>query len=339
MYDWAELRHFRYLLTVLERQGFRVAAEELHTSQPNLTVQAKQFQDHASVRLFRKTKNGRIRPTEAGIAFISLARMLLDTRDEVIEAIVAIDRGEIRTLRFGCAPLVDPDLFRSFCATHKEILPACSIRPTHGDTAQLAEETISGAVDAAVVTLPLRHPDLHIEELCRNRLVVCLRRDDPLAKKAALQAADLQDNLAVLYHPKRHPDAHERLLELLADAGVKIGEYSHASHPFEMQALVRDGHGVTLIREGTLLGEDLTTRPIAGVDWTVDTAVIYHKKRHPKTIPTLIRMLRRNLSQNEGREASAASGAIDTAPTLRKRSPQVTDNLPTQLELLSKTNE
>jgi DNA-binding transcriptional LysR family regulator len=152
MYDWAELRHFRYLLTVLERQGFRVAAEELRTSQPNLTAQAKQFQDHASVRLFRKTKNRRIRPTEAGIAFIALARLLLDTRDEVIEALIAIDRGEIRTLRLGCAPLVDPDLFRSFCATHKQILPACSIRPTHGDTAQLAEEITSGIVDAAIVT-------------------------------------------------------------------------------------------------------------------------------------------------------------------------------------------
>lgn len=30
MYDWAELRHFRYLRVILEKQGFRVAAEELH---------------------------------------------------------------------------------------------------------------------------------------------------------------------------------------------------------------------------------------------------------------------------------------------------------------------
>ena len=56
MYDWAELRHFRYLLAILERQGFRVAAEELHTSQPNLAVQARQFQENASVRLFQKMK-------------------------------------------------------------------------------------------------------------------------------------------------------------------------------------------------------------------------------------------------------------------------------------------
>jgi DNA-binding transcriptional LysR family regulator len=265
MFDWAELRHFRYLLAILERQGFRPAAEELHTSQPNLSVQARQFQDNASVRLYKKLKNGRIRPTETGVAFIALARMLLETRDEVIHALIAIERGQIGSVRFGCAPLVDQNLFRSFCAIHKEILPACSIRPTHGDTAQLAEEVLAGVVDAAIVTLPLKHPDLRIEEIRQDRLVVCLRRDNPLANRAALQATDLQENLAVLYHPQRHPDAHERLLELLAEEGVKIEEYSRASNPFEMQMLVKEGHGFTLIREGSALDEELTTCPIEGV--------------------------------------------------------------------------
>lgn len=241
MYDWAELRHFRYLLVILEKQGFRVAAEELHTSQPNLTVQARQFQENASVRLFRRTKNGRIRPTETGIAFIALARLLLETRDDVINALIAIDRGEINSVRFGCSPLVDQELFRVFCAGHKDLLPSCSVRPTHGDTANLAEEVLSGSVDSALVTLPLAHPDLHIEELRRDRLVVCLRKDNPLSKKAALQPGDLQENLTVLYHPQRHPDAHARLLELLADSGVKAEEHSHASHPSEMQTLVKEG--------------------------------------------------------------------------------------------------
>jgi len=195
MYDWAEFRHFRYLLSILERQGFRVAAEELHTSQPNLSVQARQFQENASVRLYKKLKNGRIRPTETGLAFVTLAKLLLETRDEVIDALIAIERGEIESVRFGCAPLVDQSLFRSFCALHKEVLPACSIRPTHGDTAQLAEEVLTGVVDAAIVTLPLKHPDLRIEEIRRDRLVVYLRRDDALASKPALQATDLQATL------------------------------------------------------------------------------------------------------------------------------------------------
>ena len=39
MYDWAEFRHFRYLLAVLEKQEFRAAAEHLYTTQPDLSIQ------------------------------------------------------------------------------------------------------------------------------------------------------------------------------------------------------------------------------------------------------------------------------------------------------------
>jgi DNA-binding transcriptional LysR family regulator len=298
MYDWAEFRHFLYLSKILEKGGFRVAAEELHTSQPNLTVQARRFQDQASVRLFHKLKNGQIRPTDTGMAFINMARLVLEIREEVIEALIAIERGEIGQVRFGSTPLVDHNLFRSFCILHKELLPRITVRPTHGDAAHLAKEVLDGMVDAAIVTLPLAHPDLRIEELRRDRIVVCLRKDHPLAVKAAMQPSDLQGTLRIIYHPQRHPDAHARLLELLGDTGVTLEECSYASHPSEMQTLVKEGHGFALIREGTLLDEDLITRRISGVDWTVDTAIIYHKNLHPKTLPILVRRLKRSIHKD-----------------------------------------
>ena len=297
MYDWAEFRHFLYLLKILEKGGFRVAAEELHTSQPNLTVQARRFQDYAAVRLFRKSKSGQIWPTETGTAFITLARLVLEIRDEVIDALIAIERGEVGAVRLGSTPLVDQNLFRNFCTFHKELLPRITVRPTHGDAAQLAKEVLDGMVDAAIITLPLTPPDLHVVQLRRDRIVVCLRKDHPLAVKAPLQVSDLQDNLSIIYHPQRHLDAHARLLELLGDAGVTLEDYSCASHPSEMQTLVKEGHGLALIREGTLLDEGLITRRLAGVDWTVDTAVIYHKQRHPKTVPILVRKLKRSIQK------------------------------------------
>jgi len=298
MYDWAEFRHFRYLLKILEKGGFRVAADELHTSQPNLTVQARQFQEQASLCLFRKLKNGQIRPTETGVAFISLARLVLAVREEIIEALLAIERGEVSLIRFGSTSLVDQMLFHRFCTLHKALLPRCPIRPTHGDPALLAQEIVDGMVDAAIITLPLTHPDLHIEELRRDRIVVCLRDDHPLAQRAALHASDLQGNLTVLYHPQRHPAAHLRLVEMLGEAGIALTEYSRASHPSEMQTLVKEGHGLALIREGTLLEEGLTVRPLIGVNWTVDTAIIYHKERHPKTIPIIVRQLKRSIQKD-----------------------------------------
>lgn len=293
MNDWAEFRHFRYLMTILEKRGFRAAAQELNTSQPNLTVQARQFQENAHVRLFRRSRNGRISPTEAGLAFIALARLLLQFRDEIFVALDAIERGQITSVCFGCTALVDQELFRALCTMHNGILPSALVRPTHGDASQLAEEILSGTVDLALVTLPISHPDLHVEEIRRDRLVVCLREDDTLARKPALLASDLHNNLTILYHPQRHRAAHARLIELLNSIGVPIGAHSYASHPSEIQALVKEGFGLALIREGTPLEDPLTTRPIAGVDWTVDTALVYHKQRHPKTIPILFRQFKR----------------------------------------------
>ena len=325
MYDWAEFRHFRYLLTILELRGFRAAAEQLNTGQPNLSIQAKQFQENASVRLYEKAKDGRIKPTDTGVAFQFIAKSVLEAREEAFEALAAIERGAITSVRFGCSPLADQTLFQSFCQMHRELLPSCTVRPERDDTMPLVEDVLAGVLDAAIVTRPIEHAALRIEDIQRDRLVVCLRKDDPLASKNALTMLDLQKHLTILYHPQRHPTAHARLLELLGDAGVELEEYSRASHPNEMQTLVKDGYGLALVRQGTMLESELTTRPIAGVDWTVDTVLIYHHERHPKTLPVLVRRFKRQLRKNGKQAASTSLGRASEAP----------QDKPTQLTLLS----
>jgi DNA-binding transcriptional LysR family regulator len=172
MNEWAEFRHFRYLLAIVQHEGFRAAAEYLHTAQPNLSAQAKQFQDLSNVHLFQRCKDGRIKLTKTGIAFERLAQLVLDTRDEVIAALFAIEHDDVPSLRLGCTSLIDQELFHACCQLHKEILPDCPILPTHGDMAQLEEELTSGEIDAAVVTLPVISPRLQVEVIRTDRLVV-----------------------------------------------------------------------------------------------------------------------------------------------------------------------
>jgi hypothetical protein len=156
-----------------------------------------------------------------------------------------------------------------------------------------------------------------------------LRKDHTLAAKARLQPRDLEHNLTVLYHPHRHPDAHAKLSEQLSEVGIEIEEYSRASHPSELQMLVKEGHGFTLIREGTVLDDALTTRRIAGVDWTVDTAVIYHRHRYPKTIPILVKQLQRELAKQR-----KASGSEKISLAKGPHRIDANGNSPVQLKLL-----
>jgi DNA-binding transcriptional LysR family regulator len=193
----------QYLLVILEKQGFRIAAEELHTSQPNLTVQARQFQEN--VRSTLSEDEERAYPAHRnGNRIHRLGWTSFGARDDVINALIKrSSAGRSAHYDLGVHHCLIRPYFAASAPCIKRFCQNCPIPPTHGDTAQLAEEILAGVVDAAIVTPPLKHPDLHIGELRRDRLVVFLRRDHALASKTVLQTADLQRNLTVLYHPQR----------------------------------------------------------------------------------------------------------------------------------------
>jgi len=335
MYDWAEFRVLKYLLAIVELKGFRAAAEYLNTTQPNLSAQAKHFQGSSGLHLFRIAKGNRFRLTETGRAFEPVVRGLLKAQEEAMDLLLAIEKREIRALKLGCATLADHGVFQKFCKMHKEMLPNHPIHTAHSDTVQLVEEIISGEIDGAIVIMPVNDLQLCIEEIRRDRLVVCLRADDPLAAKASLDPSDLGGNLKILYHPRRHPGAHQRLLELLNEAGVQLDEFSRVSHPAEMQALVKQAYGFALVREGTPLDAELTTRPVAGVNWTVDIAFAYKKEGHPKTIPVLLRNLKRELAESEPEKSPRKTATSpQDANRFAKRPPRSVGKKPEQMTLL-----
>lgn len=297
MDDYAEFRHFKYLLAVAEHKGFRAAADALHTSQPSLSRQIRDFQEHYKIRLFRRTRGKGVTLTPAGEALTVIARDVLEMRDYAISALDAIHRGDTDVLRVGCSPFVDKDICRTVSTLHKKLMPSASIDVSSADTKALITELRNGQLDAAIVSLPVDDAELKVELLKQEALVVCLPKDHPLAKKPALSGNDLASHLTVFRDPMQHPEAHERLVELLLELGVRFEEHSHASHPHEMQEAILSGSGFALMREGTSLINGLTTRPIIGVEWTFDTAFVYRASRS-QILPVLAKSLRKQYARS-----------------------------------------
>ena len=60
LYEWAAFRHFQSLLTILKLKRFRASAEQLPTTQPNLSMHAQQFRECTFIRLYETAEIGRI---------------------------------------------------------------------------------------------------------------------------------------------------------------------------------------------------------------------------------------------------------------------------------------
>jgi len=291
--DYAEFRHLRYLLAIVEHNGLRAAAEALNLSEPSLSRQARDFQQHYKLKFYRRSKTGRIEITRTGRALPIIFRDLLEARDEAIAALEAIERGEAETLRIGCTPFVDKKICERAAQLQRELVPGSKIKLLRDNTAPLLKELVHDHLDAAIVSLPVTDESVRIEIIKRDRLVVCLPDNDALAKKSALSAGDLTHNLTVFRSPSQHPAAHARLLELLGELGVWFEEHAHVSHPQEMLEAVKNGEGFALVREGTPMMEGVTTRPIIGVDWTFDTAIVFSRNPKSRIVPVIAKHLKK----------------------------------------------
>ena len=320
MDDYAEFRHFRYLLAIAEHGGFRAAASALHTSQPSLSRQVREFQERYGLRLFRRLKNGRIVLTPAGEALRVIAKDVLETRDLALAALEAIHRGEAGLLRVGCTPFIDREICHRASDLQKALVPGSTVRTSSGDTATILAELRAGRIDAAVLSLPITDETLRVEIVKRERLVVCLPTDHPAARKAAISASDLANNLNVFRRPSQHPQAHQRLRELLAEIGVQFDEQTHTSHPIELQEAVQKGDGFALIREGMSLLEGLTTRPIIGVEWTVDTAFTFKQGPAVKLLPIIAKNLRKHFLTRGDTVLKMPPGRAHESPKLQRKS-------------------
>jgi DNA-binding transcriptional LysR family regulator len=196
-------------------------------------------------------------------------------------------------MRLGFSLFADHSLFETVCSTHTALYPSCEIRSQSGDNVELLTLLDQGEIDAALLTLPVSGAGLKTYPFTCSRLVVCMRADDPLSKLKEITPDDLASKLTIFREPKQHPEAHDRLIEMLSEIGITGDVANVNKSPHDLQWMVESSYGYALVPEGFVLNKGLVTRPITGVTWTVDSALILGRSTSHKTLPRLITELRR----------------------------------------------
>jgi DNA-binding transcriptional LysR family regulator len=147
----------------------------------------------------------------------------------------------------------------------------------------------AGQLDCALLPMPIDASRYFVHQIAQAPLVVCMRSDDPLADRAQLDVHEVAPRLSVFRDPELHPAAHSRLVEMFTEVGISIHIACAARTPSEIQWMVKERYGLALIDQLFPLEPGLITRPVAGLNWTADTAFVHARHAGHVALPFIER--------------------------------------------------
>ena len=196
-----EIRVLRYFLTVVREEGINRAAEVLHITQPTLSRQLSQLEEEVGVKLFHRgakkitlTNEGILlrRRAEEILSLVDRTQQELVEQDEFVEGRIVIGGGELAAMQ------VLPEIIEGF----RERYPLVTFDIFTGNADLVKEQMEKGLIDIGVLLEPIdieKYEFIRLRE--KERWVVLMRPDDPLAGKEAVNAKDLENTPLIL--PRR----------------------------------------------------------------------------------------------------------------------------------------
>lgn len=258
------LRQLQYLIAVADTRSFRAAAQACAVSQPALSAQIAAMEGAMGVRLFERDRR-RVVPTTASEPILQRARRLLLEADDLAGVARSLGDPLAATVRLGVIPTVSPYLLPRIVPALQTRHPRLTILWTEDKTDALVERVQAGTLDAALLAMEVRLPDLERSIIGRDAFVLAappghrvLRRRGPVTR------AEL-DEVEVLLLEDGHC-LRDQALSFCAKAGAHELGFRATSIPTLVQ-MVAAGAGVTLLPEMALPTEtkraDLSVRAFA----------------------------------------------------------------------------
>jgi len=247
-----ELRHLRYFIAVAEEGHVTRAAQRLGMQQPPLSQQIRALERELDVQLFRRKPRG-VELTDAGVAFLARARVILEEVDRAFATTRRTARGEQGRVVVGFTssapfhPFV-PRVIRAF----REMSPLVSLVLEESGSSELVQGLHNEEIDAAFIRSPVADVvGLVVRPLLEEEMVVALPAGHLLAAAsgadAALPLASLANETFILYKRPGGPGLYDTIIAACRGAGFSPRVGQEAPRIISTLNLVAAGLGVSIV--------------------------------------------------------------------------------------------
>ncbi|MCK2094804.1 LysR family transcriptional regulator [Thauera aromatica] len=183
-------RRLQVFHAVAKHGSFTRAAEHLHMTQPAVTFQIKQLEEHFDTRLLDRG-HGKITLTTAGELVLAYAERILGLSAELDSRVSELTDELAGQIKIGTSTTIAaywlPQILEGFKRRYPRVLPRVLV-----GTSKLTEDRVAAReLDIGLIEIATEQHSIERHSAARDELLVICRPDHPLARFERLSAKDL----------------------------------------------------------------------------------------------------------------------------------------------------
>jgi len=187
-----ELHQLRYFCAIADTGSFSRAAEQAHVSQPSLSQQIGKLEDELGTQLFDRLGRS-VRLTELGRSFLPRARAVLRDLESARSDIAEKKTSITGLISVGAIPTIAPYFLPQILATFSRKWTKAQVAVVEEITPLLLEKLRAGAVDVAIVALPVlvRNQEFESFPLMTEKMYAVLPKRHELSSRREVSLSEL----------------------------------------------------------------------------------------------------------------------------------------------------
>lgn len=242
------LRQLKIFEAVARHLSFSRAAEELHLTQPAVSMQVRSLEGAAGLPLTEQVGK-RVFLTEAGAELARHARVIalqLREAEGALAAMKGLRGGKLNIGVVSTAKYFAPRLLTAFRTEHPDVELRLGVHNREAIVQQLAENEI----DLAIMGRPPQELETVAEPFAENPLVFVAAPNHPLARARRIAPQQLAEESFLLREPGSGTRA--AMERFLSEHGVVPGRTVEMTSNETIKQAVMAGMGISFISERTI---------------------------------------------------------------------------------------
>jgi len=185
-------RRLQVFHTVARLLSFTKAAETLHMTQPAVTFQIRQLEEHFNTRLFDRTHN-RISLTAAGERVYEYADKIIALYNEMNNRVRELTGDVSGILIIGASTTIAEYVLPSILGEFKERYPSVNIRLNVSNSLGVVHMVENNSVDVGIVESPVTNKNLVVDVCWQDKLLFICPKSHPLAQRSSIKVNEIVD--------------------------------------------------------------------------------------------------------------------------------------------------